>query len=536
MGIKKIKIKNFKIFKDWFTLDLKEGINIIVGNNSEGKSTILEAIALALTGNYRGKLLRNNLTQDIFNKDCVNEYLCNKDSEPPEVRIELYFTDEQNVANFIGDDNSDEAVNIPGLSLTVRMNDELESEYNKYNKDNIKSIPIEYYDVYWQSFARTTLVRKLIPLYTSIIETSNISSIRTIDPQVSRMIKDYLSDDNKLNIRKEFRELVDNCNKNITMNSIPEDVRRLHEKEIALQIGFSGNTNWEDIIFPTVDNIPFNFEGQGDQCIIKTMLSLLERPKKDSEVLLIEEPENHLSHTSLHQLLAYIEQRISEKQVIIATHSSFVANKLGLSNLILLSNKQTITFNDLNETTVNFFKKVAGYDTLRAVLSKKAILVEGDSDELIIQKAFMKKFNGSLPIHHGIDVISVGTSFLRFLEIADKINLKITVVTDNDGDIQSLNEKYKDYFNNCNIKICFDKEVYGYHGTLKNYNNNTLEPCLYRANSLEKLNKVLNKNFLDADELLDYMRKNKTETALSIFESKIDIDYPNYILEAISND
>ena len=37
--------------------------------------------------------------------------------------------------------------------------------------------------------------------------------------------------------------------------------------------------------------------------------------------------------------------------------------------------------------TFEFFKKVAGYDTLRLILCKKSILVEGDSDELVVQRA-----------------------------------------------------------------------------------------------------------------------------------------------------
>ena len=44
MNIRKITIKNFKCFKETFEIDLVDGINIIVGNNEEGKSTILEAI------------------------------------------------------------------------------------------------------------------------------------------------------------------------------------------------------------------------------------------------------------------------------------------------------------------------------------------------------------------------------------------------------------------------------------------------------------------------------------------------------------
>lgn len=41
--IEKIHIENFKCFKGQFELELEQGINILVGNNEAGKSTILEA-------------------------------------------------------------------------------------------------------------------------------------------------------------------------------------------------------------------------------------------------------------------------------------------------------------------------------------------------------------------------------------------------------------------------------------------------------------------------------------------------------------
>lgn len=66
---------------------------------------------------------------------------------------------------------------------------------------------------------------------------------------------------------------------------------------------------------------------------------------------------------------------------------------------------------------------------------------------MVVQKAFMLENGNKLPIEIGIgiDVISVGISFLRFLEIAEKINIEVVVVTDNDGSIEALNKKYKDY-------------------------------------------------------------------------------------------
>ena len=73
-----------------------------------------------------------------------------------------------------------------------------------------------------------------------------------------------------------------------------------------------------------------------------------------------------------------------------------------------------------------------------------------------------------------------------------------------------------------------------YNGDLKNYNFNTLEPCVYRANTLDIMNQILDKNFSEPDDLLRYMKGNKTEVALKIFSSNIKIKYPKYIEEAIS--
>lgn len=78
-------------------------------------------------------------------------------------------------------------------------------------------------------------------------------------------------------------------------------------------------------------------------------------------------------------------------------------------------------------------------------------------------------------------MISVGVSFLRFLEIAECIHTKIAVVTDNDGDMKAINKKYENYIGENQkeyIKICVDEVVDT--GTLKignrDYNYNTLEP------------------------------------------------------------
>ena len=173
---------------------------------------------------------------------------------------------------------------------------------------------------------------------------------------------------------------------------------------------------------------------------------------------------------------------------------------------------------------------------MRLLLSKKSILVEGDSDELIVQRAYKDSHDGKLPISDGIDIISVGISFLRFLEIAKLLELRVSVITDNDGNTDALNKKYSDYLgeNSCeNINICFDNNTYDYNGSLENYNYNTLEPCIYRSNSMSILNDVLNKSYDNIDDLLKYMKRHKTEVALKIFESDKAINFPQYIKDGI---
>ena len=315
---------------------------------------------------------------------------------------------------------------------------------------------------------------------------------------------------------------------------------KISDKKVELSVELSSKNAWESSLMTYLDDVPFHFIGKGEQCIVKTMLALGHKKAKEANIILLEEPENHLSHSTLNQLISNIKNNSSEKQILISTHNSFVANKLGLEHLILLNNKKTIRLNDLTSETQIFFEKLSGYDTLRLILCKKAILVEGDSDELVVQKAYMISNNGKLPIEKGIDVISVGTSFLRFLEIAVKIEKRVAVVTDNDGNVAALKKKYESYLGDNNkesIKICFDEILDS--GDLiigeKKFNYNTLEPKILKNNSLAELNKIFGTSYTENDDMHRYMKANKTECAIKIFDTSKFVNFPQYILDAINN-
>ena len=70
-----MRISNFKCFEGEFTLEFNEGVNILVGNNEAGKSTILEAMNLALTGLYNGRNIKTELSQYMFNNVVVSNYI-----------------------------------------------------------------------------------------------------------------------------------------------------------------------------------------------------------------------------------------------------------------------------------------------------------------------------------------------------------------------------------------------------------------------------------------------------------------------------
>lgn len=548
MAIKKIKVKNLKCFKGVFEFELNKGLNILVGNNETGKSTLLEAIHMALTGIYCGRSIRNELSQYLFNNEVVCEYIDSVKAgtplPPPNIFVEIYFEGSLD-PNFEGNNNTERANSVEGLRFEIAYNNKFDDEYNQLiTEKNMMSLPIEYYEVSWISFARQTITVKSIPVKSAMIDSSNYRYQNGSDVYISRIVKDLLSPEEITSVAQAHRKMKDTFIDDPTIQAINKRISKessIVNGAVSLTVDLGTKNAWENSLVTQLNEVPFGYVGKGAQCIMKTELALTHRNAQNAQIVLLEEPESHLSFSKLNQLISAIQKKYENKQIIISTHSSFVANKLGLDNLLLLEEGRLVKITDMS--SVEFFRKMAGYDTLRLILSKKTILVEGDSDELVVQKAYMDENNGKLPIQDQIDVISVGTSFLRFLELAEALNHKVVVVTDNDGDIEALERKYENYIKNNakpNIKICYDNTVDT--GTLiigeKPYNYNTLEPKMLKANGndLSLFNEILGTDYSSLEDLQKYMKKNKVESALAIFDTDKKIIFPEYILEAIKDE
>jgi putative ATP-dependent endonuclease of OLD family len=547
VAIKKVKIRNFKRFKGLFELELNTGLNILVGNNETGKSTILEAIHIALTGFYGGRNIRNELSQYLFNRDVVELYINSLNNgtalPPPSISIEVFFDGSIN-PEYEGNDNS-ERVSCEGLRFQIAFDEKYTDEYNALvSKKNMMSFPIEYYEVTWTTFARQAVTIRGIPVKSAMIDSSNYRYQNGSDVYISRIVKDLLSPEEVTAVSQAHRRMKDTFIGDDSIKAINERISKessIVDGTVSLTVDLGTKNAWENSLVTQLNEVPFGYIGKGAQCVMKTELALTHRSAQNAQIVLLEEPESHLSFSKLNQLIKAIAEKYGDKQIIISTHSSFVANKFGLENLLLLENQKIARITEL--LSAEFFKKVSGYDTLRLILCKKAILVEGDSDELVVQKAYQSQNNGRLPIEDQIDVISVGTSFLRFLELADALKLSVAVVTDNDGDVAGLEKKYADYIKENKkdkITICYDQVEDT--GTLKigekPYNYNTLEPKILKANgnNITLFNSILGTDYSTIEDLQKYMKHHKTETALAIFNTNEEVVFPAYIMEAIRNE
>jgi putative ATP-dependent endonuclease of OLD family len=71
MYIVKVVVQNYRCLSNTL-VQLHRHLNILVGNNECGKSTLLEAIHLALTGQLNGRYLQGELHPHLFNLEAVS--------------------------------------------------------------------------------------------------------------------------------------------------------------------------------------------------------------------------------------------------------------------------------------------------------------------------------------------------------------------------------------------------------------------------------------------------------------------------------
>ena len=529
----KIIIKNYRAFEN-FTLEFKPGLNILVGDNDAGKTTLLEAVHLALTSRVHGRLLAYELSPYMVNQAAAARYVAalarGVHAAPPEIVIDLYLDRRPDTAILTGTNNAT-VENAPGLRVKASFSQDYVQEYERFveGTEEVRLVPTEYYKVEWLSFAGSAVTSRGVPATASLIDAATIRLQSGADQYIQQIINNELEVAERVELARAYRSLRESFSGREAIAAInvrlSEVYQELSDKSLSLSIDVSQKTSWESNLVPHLDDLPLQFVGNGAQHILKMLLAL-NRSVDACHAVLIEEPENHQSPASLSALVRRIEERCQGKQVVMTTHSSFVLNKLGLDRLVLVVPPHTMRLTDLPGETLEYFKKLSGYDTLRVVLAERIILVEGPSDELIVQRAFTDR-HGVLPLEAGVDVINVrGLSFKRFLDIAKPLGKRVEVITDNDNrDPQDVKAQYADY-------TCDGSAITVHVGSA--VGGPTLEPQIVAANDLALLNELLGTSHASAAELSAYMEANKTAYALALLEATARITMPSYIDDAIA--
>jgi putative ATP-dependent endonuclease of the OLD family len=526
--LKKIHIENFRVFEH-FNLDFRDGLNVLVGDNDSGKTTVLEAVHLALTSRLRGRLIANDLSPHLVNQAAAKRYLdavrAGGNEPPPEIVIDLYLEEREETA-FLKGTNNTAMENACGLRVKMSFSQDFVEEYQRLleKREEIRLVPTEYYRLEWRSFANNAVTARSVPISLSYIDASSIRLQSGADRYVEQIINQQLNPAERAELARAYRMLRETFADDGAIEAIntrlSESQDDLTDKELSLSVDVSQKASWESNLVPHLDDLPFQYIGSGDQAALKILLALQQSADR-CHVILIEEPENHQSPTSLGGLIKKVAERCDDMQVVATTHSSFVLNKLGLDRLILIGGDAALPITGLPAETLDYFKKLPGYDTLRAALAKRVILVEGPSDELVVQRAYLDA-HGCMPSDDGVAILTCGLSFKRFLDITKPLGIPTVVVTDNDGtDPQEIRNKYQ-------ALGATSVHVGELNGGV------TLEPQIVSANELETLNDLFETDHADKDALCAYMKSNKTLCALAIFEAENGCALPQYMTDAVA--
>ncbi|SDM03006.1 Predicted ATP-dependent endonuclease of the OLD family, contains P-loop ATPase and TOPRIM domains [Modicisalibacter muralis] len=526
--ITKIKVHGYRIYKK-FTLSPNSKLNLIVGGNEAGKSTLMEAVALALTGRVNGRSASEELNPYWFNTSVVAEFVHKRRSGErealPEIYIEIFFENRTELQSLCGAINSDVPTNAcPGVSLRVLPNPEFADELEEWLKDPLPLLPVEYYMVEWRSFADEKITHRPRQLVTAIIDSRTVRSSSGLDYHLRQILSDHLDPAERASISLAYREVKASMSETALADvnkRIGELHASLHDQTIALEMDQSTRTSWEGSVTPHVNDVPFSMSGQGQQAAIKISLAMSRHSGKANFVM-IEEPENHLSHTSLTTLLSRIEALASEQQqLFVTTHSAFVLNRLGLDALLLIGPDSARKISELDPDTVSYFQRLPGYDTLRMALANKIVLVEGPSDEIIFERIF-KDIYGKRPMEFGIDILSMrGLALRRCLELCAALDKPVAVLRDNDGiDPTELKMPVAEWLVDGRRELFIGSVASG----------STLEPQLVYHNSEARIRDIL--KITTAADLATWMNREKTETALRIASSDQKITPPEYIRKA----
>lgn len=323
--IKKLELKRFKRFEHT-SIDLAN-FSVLVGENSSGKTTVLQAINLALNAFSRQKLYstENGITKPrrkgvgctqlpgILNDNFRELYYAKKSrggkSDGNTIGAEIYLYDEQNnkfgmqISSLFG------GYNLTPLSKASEIN----NNATLHEKEAL-------------------LISGFVGLVSSEEKTLSLSlRNRLRDGRASEIIRNLLLD-TKENVPENFERLVKRLKHDFGF--CIDDVSFDENNDINVHAFYDEEINGT--------NVPFDFcsSGSGMMQVLQILTSIYRYCPINSSVVLLDEPDAHL-HANMQVSLFYSLREIQKElniQILISTHSTAIISAAMPSEIIPISN------------------------------------------------------------------------------------------------------------------------------------------------------------------------------------------------------
>lgn len=423
MKITNLEFNNVRSFTGDFNIRPSRSINILVGQNNSGKTTVLNIIYL---------LQRIGA-------------LNSKDISIGEDLSIVRFTFEDLPKNLIQTDYRDNNVTGYVINLKTGSNNIVveRNEIKSLYSTNLANIEHEPNNIIYPFFSK-----RKVHSYSEVIN-ENVAT----------------------EVVGDFRNLVAKIDRLVTDGFEPagSNYKRYCNEILGYYITTAPSTNGKKLVFGVYnyENIPLVSMGEGVSNIIGLIADICLASNK---IFVIEEPENDIHPKALKSLMRLIVESSEENQFFISTHSNIVMKYLGAkadtkifqtnSQLNLVSNRRMF-HSSISEVGNNVLERKAvlenlGYEMYDLDLWKGWLFLEESSAEVLIRDYFIKWYFPDLKnklktfsAASTSNVIPKFDDFNRlfvFLHLEPSYKNRVWVVIDGGPDesiiINDLKEKY----------------------------------------------------------------------------------------------
>lgn len=249
--ITKIKFQNFKTFKNT-EIELNSDRNILIGQNGVGKSTIIQAISLVISGSI-SQVSAVGL-ESLFNVSSIKEFMNGekKIENLPKLFVQIFLSEDTEKDNYClkGVHNCEDEDTF-GLQLV--------SEYNPEYTDELKqallsgnSFPFEYYKVTFKTFGNKqyTSFNKPFHIKYDLVDTSKISTENSLNRFIKILFNKQTEERSRNVIGHSFREVTDKFSSDLY------DIYKLKkESKYQLKINLSNNSEFSQELTAIKDDV-----------------------------------------------------------------------------------------------------------------------------------------------------------------------------------------------------------------------------------------------------------------------------------------